>query len=105
MRRRKGRTTMPDITAVTHAQNIRYDKAAEALYIIDQTLLPAEEKYKHMVIFSHGAWIHALLTKLYHRKIRDFWHAPRQENCGVSTVEVRNGECTVLEESRIFYSI
>lgn len=25
------------------AQNIRYDKAAEALYIIDQTLLPAEE--------------------------------------------------------------
>ena len=35
---------MPDIKAVTHAQNIRYDKAAEALYIIDQTLLPGEEK-------------------------------------------------------------
>ena len=35
---------MPDIKAVTHAQNIRYDKAAEALYIIDQTLLPIEEK-------------------------------------------------------------
>ncbi|MCI2046329.1 MAG: S-methyl-5-thioribose-1-phosphate isomerase [Faecalibacterium sp.] len=29
---------------VTHVQNIRYDKAAEALYIIDQTLLPNEEK-------------------------------------------------------------
>ena len=27
----KGRTTMPDITAVTHAQNIRYDRKAEAL--------------------------------------------------------------------------
>ena len=40
----KGRTTMPDITAVTHAQNIRYDRKAEALYIIDQTLLPGEEK-------------------------------------------------------------
>ena len=24
-------------------QNIRYDKAAEALYILDQTLLPTEE--------------------------------------------------------------
>ncbi len=35
---------MPDITAVTHAQNIRYDKQAEALYIIDQTLLPSEER-------------------------------------------------------------
>ena len=35
---------MPDITAVTHDQNIRYDKQAEALYIIDQTLLPGEER-------------------------------------------------------------
>ena len=35
---------MPDITAVTHAQNIRYDRKAEALYIIDQTLLPGEER-------------------------------------------------------------
>lgn len=32
------------IQAVTHVQNIRYDKAAEALYIIDQSLLPNEEK-------------------------------------------------------------
>ena len=29
---------------VTHVQNIRYDKAEENLYIIDQTLLPLEEK-------------------------------------------------------------
>ena len=29
---------------VTHVQNIRYDKAAEKLYIIDQTLLPLEER-------------------------------------------------------------
>ena len=35
---------MTDITAVPHAQNIRYDKQAEALYIIDQTLLPGEER-------------------------------------------------------------
>lgn len=36
---------MPEsLQAVTHAQNIRYDKAAEALYIIDQSLLPGEER-------------------------------------------------------------
>ena len=28
------------IRQVTHVQNIRYDKATERLYIIDQTLLP-----------------------------------------------------------------
>lgn len=32
------------LKAVTHAQNIRFDKAAEALYIIDQSLLPGEER-------------------------------------------------------------
>ena len=35
---------MAVIHSVTHAQNIRYDRKAEALYIIDQTLLPNEEK-------------------------------------------------------------
>lgn len=32
------------IRRVTHVQNIRYDKAEERLFIIDQTLLPNEEK-------------------------------------------------------------
>ena len=32
------------VYVLTHAQNIRYDRKAEALYIIDQTLLPGEEK-------------------------------------------------------------
>ena len=30
---------------VTHVENIRYDKAAEELVILDQTLLPNEEKF------------------------------------------------------------
>ena len=33
---------MPDITAVTHAQNIRYDRKAEALYNNDRPVLPGE---------------------------------------------------------------
>lgn len=36
---------MADLTAVTHVENIRYDKAAEKLIIIDQSLLPNEEKF------------------------------------------------------------
>ena len=33
-----------EIRNVTHVQNIRYDKEAEALWIIDQTLLPNIER-------------------------------------------------------------
>ena len=40
----RGRTMNEAIRQVTHVQNIRYDKATERLYIIDQTLLPNEEK-------------------------------------------------------------
>ena len=47
---------------------------------------------------------HSLLTHIYGRDIDEFWHAPRQENCGVTTIEVKGGECHVLKESEIFYN-
>ena len=52
---------MPDsIKAVTHAQNIRYDKAAEALYIIDQSLLPGEER--EIRLRTAGEMVEAIQT-------------------------------------------
>ena len=35
---------MADLKAVVAVENIRYDRKAEALYILDQSLLPGEEK-------------------------------------------------------------
>lgn len=35
---------MKDIQDVIRVENIRYDKAEETLYIIDQTLLPNQER-------------------------------------------------------------
>lgn len=67
-------------------------------------ILPNERKYQHVAVFSHGAWIHSLLTYIYKRDISEFWHAPRQENCGVTTIEITNGVCNVLKESEIFYN-
>ena len=34
-----------ELRKVTHVENVRYDKAAEELVILDQTLLPNEEKF------------------------------------------------------------
>lgn len=66
-------------------------------------ILKAEGVYENIAVFSHGAWIHALLTTLYNREVKDFWHAPRQENCGVSAIEVKDGNSHVLYESKIYY--
>ena len=51
------------LKAVTHAQNIRYDKAAEALYIIDQSLLPNEER--EIRLQTGQAYIRFRKCKLY----------------------------------------
>ena len=50
------------------------------------------------------AWIHSLLTYIYQREIKEYWHAPRQENCGVTTIQIEDGVCHVLKESEIFYN-
>ena len=34
----------------------------------------------------------------------EYWHAPRQENCGVTTIQIEDGVCHVLKESEIFYN-
>lgn len=66
-------------------------------------ILSNKKKYQHVAVFSHGAWIHSLLTYIYKRDIDEYWHAPRQENCGVTTIKITEGICHVLKESEIFY--
>ncbi len=66
-------------------------------------ILSNEKKYQNVAVFSHGAWIHSLLTYIYKRDIDEYWHAPRQENCGVTTIKITEGICHVLKESEIFY--
>lgn len=68
-------------------------------------ILPNEKKYENIAVFSHGAMIHGMLTYMYQREIKDFWHEPRQLNCGVTIVEIADHKYHIIEESRIFYSI
>ncbi len=79
------------------------DVIGRAEDFMQHVILPNENKYKHMAVFTHGGWIHAMLTSIYQRGIKDFWHGPRQENCGVTTIEIENGRCRVIRESEIFY--
>ena len=41
---------------------------------------------------------------LLYTSIKEYWHAPRQENCGVTTIQIEDGVCHVLKESEIFYN-
>lgn len=68
-------------------------------------ILPNENQYQNIAVFSHGAMIHGMLTFMYQRQIKDFWHEPKQLNCGVTIVEITDNKYHVIEESKIFYSI
>ena len=60
------------IRQVTHVQNIRYDKATERLYIIDQTLLPNEEK--EIELRTVEEMIEAIKMLRIHRHLRGLLH-------------------------------
>lgn len=68
-------------------------------------IFPHEKEYQNIAVFSHGALIHGILTYIYQREIKDFWHAPKQLNCGVTIIEIANNKYHVIEESKIFYSV
>lgn len=79
------------------------DVIERARDFLNNVILPREVDCQRMVVFSHGALIHAMLTSIYQRQIKDFWHPPKQMNCGVTTINIHHRTCHVLEESKIFY--
>ena len=59
---------------------------------------------KNILISTHGAALRGLLCNIKKNTIKNFWEGPVQKNCGVTCVEYKNGEYTILWENRTFYS-
>ena len=62
-----------------------------------------ENQEKTILISGHGACVKGLLSSLTISDLKDFWKGGVHKNCGVSIVEVRNGEARVLQENVIYY--
>lgn len=58
---------------------------------------------KTILISSHGAAVRALLSNIEHCGIDRFWGNGVHKNCGVSCVELINGEYRILWENQIYY--
>ncbi|MDD4369846.1 MAG: histidine phosphatase family protein [Anaerostipes sp.] len=77
------------------------DVVNRARSFVEDVVLKNQKKYQNMIVFSHGALIHGMLTCFYQRDVKDFWHDPVQKNCAISVVEVSNGDFSVLEEAKV----
>lgn len=60
-------------------------------------------KEKTILISSHGAAVRALLSNVERCELSQFWGNGVHKNCGVSCVELKDGEYRVLRENRTYY--
>lgn len=60
-------------------------------------------KEKNILISSHGAAVRALLSNVEKCDVAHFWGKGVHKNCGVSCVELADGQYRILWENRIYY--
>ena len=60
-------------------------------------------KDKTILVSTHGAAVRALLSNIEHCDIAHFWGEGVHKNCGVTCVELIDGEFQILWENKIFY--
>lgn len=56
-----------------------------------------------ILISTHGAALSAILANIKNLPIDQFWGEGCSRNCGVTIVEVQDGQATILEENHIYY--
>ena len=70
---------------------------------LDELKVREELKDKTVLVSSHGAAVRALLSNVEKCDISNFWGKGVHKNCGVSCVELIDGEYKILWENKIFY--
>ena len=57
-----------------------------------------------ILLATHGAALNGLLCVIKEKEIADFWKCGLHKNCGMTIVEVTNGEAKFLQEAIILYN-
>lgn len=69
---------------------------------IDQVILPAEEKYNHILVVGHGALIRGMIGCIEDVPLEEFWRKTHK-NCSATIMECKDGKIEILEEGKIYY--
>lgn len=67
--------------------------------------LMSNQKYQNSTILvaTHGAMIRGLMCAFKENPIKDFWQGGVHKNCGMTIVEVKDGEKKILQEAIVLY--
>lgn len=58
---------------------------------------------KTILLSGHGACVKGILSSLTITDKKDFWRGGVHKNCGVSIIEVKDGQARLLQENVIYY--
>lgn len=59
--------------------------------------------YENILITTHGAALAGMLNNIRKEPLEKYWGIGVHSNCGVTEVEVKNGEATILSENVTYY--
>lgn len=68
-----------------------------------EEILPLEGTCDNVLVVAHGAFNRSLLNSILHIPVEEFWRISLP-NCAVSILSLEQGQFSVLEESRTYYS-
>ena len=68
-------------------------------------ILPSLENVcKNLLLVAHGAWNRSMINPYLEIPVSQFWEVALP-NCSVTVLEYQSGKISVLEKSRVFYTI
>ncbi len=56
-----------------------------------------------ILVATHGAMIRGLMGALFQKPVKKFWEGGVHKNCGMTIVEIKNGEKRILQEAIVLY--
>ena len=69
----------------------------------DDLINREEWKDQTILVTTHGAAMRGILHTVREESMENFWMGNLIRNCGVTIVDVKEGEVTVVEDGKIFY--
>lgn len=65
---------------------------------------PLELDHDRVMVVAHGAMNKAIMTYIKGHTLDHFWSGGLQKNCNVIMVNYKNGQYTILDETKVFYN-
>lgn len=71
-------------------------------FLMELVKNPAYQE-KTILLSGHGAVVKGLLSSITITDLNDFWKGGVHKNCGVTILDVKNGQITIRQENVIYY--